>query len=98
MQRHAAIIGIGSYLPERRLTNAELEQMVDTSDEWIVSRTGIRERRMIAPDQATSDLATEAARLAMRRAGVEPGGVDLLVLGTTVPDFMFPSAACVTQA
>jgi len=97
-QRHAAIIGIGSYLPEQRLTNADLERMVDTSDEWIVSRTGIRERRIVAPDEATSDLATRASRVALERASVSLGDVDLLIVGTTVPDYLFPSTACITQA
>ena len=98
MQRYAAIIGIGSYLPERRLTNADLEQMVDTSDEWIVTRTGIRERRIVDPGQATSDLATNAARVALKRAGVSADEVDLLIVGTSVPDYLFPSTACITQA
>lgn len=98
MQRHAAIVGIGSYLPERRLTNADLEHMVETSDEWILTRTGIRERRIVAPEQATSDLAANAARAALDRAGMAPDEVDLLVVGTTVPDQHFPSTACVTQS
>jgi 3-oxoacyl-[acyl-carrier-protein] synthase-3 len=94
----AAIIGVGAYLPERRLTNDELEVLVDTTDEWITSRTGITERRVVAENQATSDLATEAARAALVDAGVSPGEVDLLVVGTSSPDMLFPSAACLTQA
>lgn len=98
MTRHASIIGIGSYLPERVMTNHELEQMVDTSDEWIFTRTGISERHVIAEEDSTSDLAARAASIAMQRAGIEPGEVDLLLLGTTSPDYLMPSAACITQA
>ena len=97
MPRHAAIIGTGSYLPDKTLTNADLELLVDTSDEWIVSRTGIRERRLIADGEATSDLASRAGAAAMACAGVSADEVDLLVVGTSSPDHLFPSAACVTQ-
>ncbi len=96
--KHAAVIGIGSYLPERRLTNQDLEGMVETSDEWITTRTGIRERRLAETDQATSDLATEAGRRAMADAGIEADDLDLLVVGTSSPDMIFPSTACITQA
>jgi 3-oxoacyl-[acyl-carrier-protein] synthase-3 len=96
--RHAAITGIGSYLPERRLTNAELEQIVETSDEWITTRTGIRERRLAAEGQATSDLAVEAGRRALADADVPLSEIDLLVVGTSSPDHIFPSTAAVTQA
>jgi 3-oxoacyl-[acyl-carrier-protein] synthase III len=95
---HAAIVSVGTYLPERRLTNADLEKMVDTSDEWIVSRTGIRERRVIADDEATSDLAARAGAQALSRAGIAPADVDLLILATSTPDMVFPSCACLTQA
>ena len=98
MTRYAAIIGVGSYLPERVLTNAELEQMVDTSDEWIVSRTGIKERRVVAEGESTSDLAARAGRIALERAGVAADEVDMLLLGTTSPDYIMPSTACMTQA
>lgn len=98
MTRYAAITGVGSYLPSRTLTNLDLERMVDTSDEWIVTRTGIRERRLAEEGQATSDLAVEAARAAMADAGIEPDDVDLLVVGTSSPDMVFPSTACLTQA
>ncbi len=98
MTRHAQIIGIGSYLPEQVVTNADLERMVDTSDEWIFSRTGIRERRVVADGESTSDLARRAAALAIERAGVSAEEIDLLVLGTTSPDHVFPSTACLTQA
>lgn len=98
MTRHAEIVGVGGYLPERVLSNADLERMVDTSDEWIVTRTGIRERRLASPDEATSDLAAAAARSAMERAGITPAEVDLLVVATSTPDHFMPSTACVAQA
>lgn len=97
MTTHASIIGIGSYLPERILTNAELETLVDTSDEWIRTRTGIVERRVVADDQATSDLAAAALSTALVRAGVAPTDVDLLIVGTSSPDMVFPSTACLVQ-
>jgi 3-oxoacyl-[acyl-carrier-protein] synthase-3 len=95
--RGVEIAGIGSYLPERVLTNADLEQMVDTSDEWIVTRTGIRERRVVADGEATSDLAVRACEAALADAGAATGDVDLLVLGTSSPDMIFPSTAALTQ-
>lgn len=95
---YAAVTGIGSYLPEGVLTNADLALMVNTSDEWIWSRTGIRERRIIAEDEATSDLAARAGQRALADAGVAPDKVDLLVVGTSTPDMAFPSTACLTQA
>jgi 3-oxoacyl-[acyl-carrier-protein] synthase III len=79
----ARIIGIGAYAPRRILTNGELERMVETSDEWIVQRTGIRERHVADESEATSDLAIRAAQQALERAQVEPGEIDLIVLGTT---------------
>ena len=82
---YADIIGIGSYLPERVLTNADLEAMVDTSDEWITTRTGIRERRLAAEGEATSHLAIEAARRALDDAGVGPDEVDLIIVGDEQP-------------
>ncbi len=91
------ILGLGAMVPERRLTNQDLEQMVDTSDEWIVTRTGIRERRIAAPDEATSDLALVAARLAMERAEVRPQDIDLIIVATVLPDMLFPSTACLVQ-
>lgn len=97
MTQRAAIIGIGSYLPDRVLTNAELESMVNTSDEWIVTRSGIKERRLIAPNQATSDLAVEAARRALADASLTAADIDLIVVGTSSPDMVFPSTACLTQ-
>ena len=91
------ILGVGKYSPERRLTNHDLEKMVDTSDEWIVTRTGIRERRIAAPHEATSDLAYEAAVRALNAAGVAAEDVDLIIVATITPDMFFPSTACLVQ-
>jgi 3-oxoacyl-[acyl-carrier-protein] synthase III len=90
-----SITGIGSYAPERVLTNDELSQMMDTSDEWIVERTGIRERRVAAPEQALSDLALPAAQEALEQAGITGGDVDFLVVATVTPDMAFPSTAAI---
>jgi 3-oxoacyl-[acyl-carrier-protein] synthase III len=95
---YAAITAVASWLPERRLTNADLERMVDTSDEWIRTRTGISERRVAAPEDATSDLAARAGALALERAHVAPADVDLLIVATSSPDMLFPSTACLAQA
>lgn len=89
----ARLTGVGTYVPERVLTNAELEEMVETSDEWIVSRTGIRERHIAADDQATTDLAAEAVLDLLERTGTDPVDVDLLVVATTTPDYVFPPCA-----
>jgi 3-oxoacyl-[acyl-carrier-protein] synthase-3 len=89
---------VGVYLPERILTNDDLERMVETSDEWIVQRTGIRERRIAADDQATSDLATAAARQALAGAGMEAAELDAVFVATCSPDFAFPATACLVQA
>ena len=94
----AAITGLGAYLPEKILTNAEIEKIVDTSDEWIRTRTGIRERRIAAKDQATSDLALPAAQEALKNAGLTPKDLDLIIVATTSPDMLFPSASCFLQA
>lgn len=94
---YSRIIGSGSYLPERVMTNADLERIVDTSDEWIRDRTGIRERRIAADGQTTGDLAEQAALNAMDAAGIEARDIDLLLLGTTTPDLVFPSTACGLQ-
>lgn len=93
----ATITGVGAYVPERRLTNADLEELVDTSDEWIVTRTGIRERRVVDPVEGTSQLATRAAREALADAGLDPGDVDLIIVATTTPDLAFPGVACLVQ-
>jgi 3-oxoacyl-[acyl-carrier-protein] synthase III len=88
-----SITGLGCYVPERVVTNDELAQHVDTSDEWIIERTGIRERRMAAPEQALSDLALPAARAALADAGLDGADIDLLIVATVTPDFAFPSTA-----
>lgn len=95
--RTCSVTAVGSYVPERILTNAELEKMVDTTDEWIVSRTGIRERRIAAPDEFTSDMASKAALIALERAGVAPEAVDLIIQATITPDMPFPATACLVQ-
>lgn len=93
----SSIIGTGSYMPEKVLTNDDLSKIVDTSDEWITTRTGIRERRIAAEGQATSDMAAEAARRALADAGVTPEEVNLIVVATVTPDMFFPSTACFVQ-
>jgi 3-oxoacyl-[acyl-carrier-protein] synthase-3 len=95
--RTASIIGTGSYVPERVLTNADLEKIVDTSDEWILTRTGIRERRVAGLEQPTSDLAANAARSAMENAGITADEIDLIICATVTPDMFFPSTACFVQ-
>jgi 3-oxoacyl-[acyl-carrier-protein] synthase III len=94
----ARIASLATYVPPRVLTNADLEKMVDTSDEWILKRTGIRERHIVDPGVATSDLAAEAARAAIAKAGLTPADIDFIVVGTTTPDMLFPSTACLLQA
>ena len=94
---HSRIAGTGKYLPERVLTNFELEKMVDTTDEWIRTRTGIERRHIAADDQATSDLAVEAARVAIEDAGLQARDIDLVVVGTTTPDLIFPNVGCLVQ-
>ena len=96
-KRTVSIIGTGSYVPERILANAELEKMVETNDEWIVSRTGIRERRIAADDEFTSDLATKAAQRAIEQAGIDVSEIDLIIVATVTPDMFFPSTACFVQ-
>ncbi len=94
---YSRIAGTGSYLPEKVVTNDDLAKVVDTSDEWIHSRTGIRERRVAAEGQTTSDLGYQAALKAIEAAGISAGEIDLIVVGTTTPDFIFPSTACLIQ-
>jgi len=94
---YSRITGTGGYLPERVMTNAELERIVDTSDEWIKSRTGITKRHIAAENETTCDLAEHAARKAIVAAGIEPGSIDLIIIGTTTPDVIFPSTACLLQ-
>jgi 3-oxoacyl-[acyl-carrier-protein] synthase-3 len=91
------IVGTGSYAPEKVLTNADLEKLVDTNDEWIRDRTGIRERRVIAEGEATSDLAHRAALKALEAAKLDPKDVEMIVCGTVTPDYPFPSLACILQ-
>jgi len=98
MGLRSVLLGVGGYLPERVLTNAELSTIVDTSDEWIVERTGIRERRIAADHQKTSDLAIEAAKRALEQAGRAPQDVDLIILATATPDLTFPATASRVQA
>ena len=98
MSRRAAIIGSGSALPARRVTNDELSKTVDTSDAWIVERTGIRARHIAGADETTATLATDAARRALAAAGIEAGSIDLIVLATATPDQTFPATATKVQA
>ncbi len=95
---YSRILGTGSYLPTRILTNADLEKLVETNDQWIVERTGIRERHIAAEGEFTSDLAAQAARAALAAAGLNPDDIDLLLVATTTPDLVFPSTACIVQS
>ncbi|MDI9250333.1 beta-ketoacyl-ACP synthase III [Stenotrophomonas sp. RS-48] len=95
---YSRIAGTGSYLPEKVLTNADLEKMVETSDEWIQTRTGIRERHIAAEGETTSDLGYQAALRALEAAGIDASQLDMIVVGTTTPDLIFPSTACLIQA
>lgn len=96
--KRVGIIGVGKYLPKKTLTNIDLEKMVDTSDEWITTRTGIKERRLVAKHQATSDLAIKAAKEALKDAKLKPEQLDLIIVATITPDMQFPSTACLVQA
>jgi 3-oxoacyl-[acyl-carrier-protein] synthase-3 len=96
--RRVKIAGLSTYVPPKLLTNQDLERMVETTDEWILQRTGIKQRHIVEPGVATSDLAREAAIGAMRQAGVTPGQIGFIVVGTTTPDTIFPSTACILQA
>jgi len=95
--RTCSITGVGSYVPARILTNAHLEKMVDTSDEWIITRTGIKSRRQAAKDEFTSDMAAHAAQRAMKKAGVTADQIDLIIVATITPDMPFPATACIVQ-
>ena len=95
--RTCSITGVGSYLPAKILTNAHLEKMVDTSDEWIITRTGIKSRRLAARDEFTSDMAAHAAQRAMKKAGVAADQIDLIIVATITPDMPFPATACIVQ-
>lgn len=96
-RRKVKISGLSTYVPPRVLTNADLEKLVETSDEWIMQRTGIRERHIADPGVGTSDLAAEAAKGALAKAGVTPDDIGLIIVGTTTPDMIFPSTACLVQ-
>ncbi|PYJ03375.1 MAG: 3-oxoacyl-ACP synthase, partial [Verrucomicrobia bacterium] len=95
--RSCSITGVGSYVPAKVLTNTDLEKMVDTSDEWITTRTGIKERRLAAQNEFTSDLAAQAAGRALQQAGLTAQQLDLIVVATITPDMPFPSTACLVQ-
>ena len=95
--KYAKVIGTGGYLPKKVLTNADLEKMVDTTDQWIRERTGVEQRHIAAPNETTCDLAEAAARQAMAAAGVTPTSIDLIIVGTTTPDHVFPSVASQVQ-
>ncbi len=97
VRRSASIVSTGAYLPSRVLTNADLEHMVQTSDEWIISRTGIRERRIAADDEYTSDMGAKAAQQALETGGIDPLSIDLIIVATCTPDTVFPSTACYIQ-
>ena len=96
-EKKVGFIGLGKYLPENRLTNKELEKIVDTTDEWIVERTGIKERRIARDDEATSDMAVNAAKKALANAKLKPEDIDLIIVATITPDMFFPATACVVQ-
>jgi 3-oxoacyl-[acyl-carrier-protein] synthase-3 len=96
-KRTVSIIGTGSYVPKRVLSNADLEKLVETSDEWITTRTGIKERRIAASDEFTSDLATNAAKAALENAGIDATEIDLIIVATITPDRFMPSTACIVQ-
>ena len=95
--RRAKITAISHFLPERRVTNVDLEKIVDTSDKWIVERTGIRERRVVDKGKATSDLGAEAAKILVEKRGISPDEIDLIIVATVTPDMFFPSSACLVQ-
>ncbi len=97
MKLYSRILGTGSYLPKKILTNKDIEEIVDTTDEWIFDRTGIRQRHVVTEGETCSDLAVAAARAAMEAAGVAPSEIDLIILATTTPDQIFPSTACIIQ-
>jgi len=96
--RRVEIKSLATYVPPKLLTNADLEKMVETSDEWILQRTGIKQRHIVDPGVATSDLAAEAAKKAIEKAGLTPDDIDVIIVGTVTPDMLFPSTACLVQA
>jgi len=96
--RAVEVLSVGAYIPDKRLTNFDLEKMVETSDEWIITRTGIKERRIAEPDMAVSDMGVEASKLAIERAGIDPASIQMVVACTATPDMLFPATACLIQA
>ena len=96
--RAVDVLSVGAFAPEKRLTNSELEKMVDTSDEWIVTRTGIKERRIAEPEIAVSDMAFKASEIAIKRAGIDPSEIQMVVACTATPDMLFPATACLIQS
>ena len=96
-KRRAKITALGTYVPPRVMTNKDFEKIVETSDEWILSRTGIRERHVVDKGVATSDLATEAAKIALARGGIDPQQIETIIVATVTPDMLFPSTACLVQ-
>ncbi|MDL2280673.1 ketoacyl-ACP synthase III [Selenomonadales bacterium OttesenSCG-928-I06] len=96
-EKFIGILGIGTYVPEKIMTNLDFEKIVDTSDEWITTRTGIKERRIASAEEATSDLATKAALKALENAKTSPDEIDLIIVNTATPDMLFPSSACLVQ-
>jgi 3-oxoacyl-[acyl-carrier-protein] synthase III len=97
VSRRAKISALGTYVPPRVLTNKDLEKMVDTSDEWIYTRVGIRERHLVEPGMATSDMAVEAAKCCLAERGIEPSEVEVIIVATVTPDMLFPATACLVQ-
>src|SRR4030042_831504 len=97
MMERAGIVGLGCYLPQKRITNKDLEKMVETTDEWIMTRTGIKERRIAPKEICTSDLGAEAAKLAMKDAGLKPEDINLIITATVTGDMAFPATSCVIQ-
>src|ERR1700761_6719581 len=97
MQQYSKIMGTGSYLPEKILSNKDLEKMVDTSDEWIISRSGIKERRIVADHETSGDMAYAAAVDVINSSKINPSEIDLILIATATPDIIFPSTACLVQ-
>jgi len=94
---YSRIVGTGRYLPERIMTNADLEKIVDTNDEWIRTRTGVERRHVCAPDQTTSEMCIEAAKVAIEDAGIDVSDIDMVITGTTTPDLIFPNISTIIQ-
>src|SRR5438128_1848076 len=97
MLKNAAITGWGRYVPEKVVTNADLTQLIDTSDEWIRTRTGIRERRIAGPEETTSSMCIHAARRALEKAQLDAADIDLVICATTTPDHLLPATSCLVQ-